>query len=343
MSAVVTEGLTKRFGEETAVDSLDLDVAEGEVFGFLGPNGAGKSTTISMLLGFLKPTDGSATVLGTDVSEDPRAVRERVGLLPEGFDAVPNLSAREHVRTAIETKGADDDPDEVIERVGLDPDDARRPADEYSTGMFQRMALAVALVGDPDLLVFDEPSAGLDPNGVRLVRDIVEEERERGATVYFSSHILDEVERVSDRVGILQDGKLTAVNSVENLRSELGMGAVVRATVDDVPADLRSDGDLTGVEGVTDVTVEESTVAVSCASPRAKMPALREIDRVATVEDVTIDETSLEDLFEAYTGGRGGPASGGASGTDAATEAGSTDGESGGAGPEVATDGGVPR
>jgi ABC-2 type transport system ATP-binding protein len=339
MSAVRTEGLTKRFGEETAVDDLALEVPEGEVFGFLGPNGAGKSTTISMLLGFLEPSAGSATVLGTDVTEDPRAVRERVGLLPEGFDAVPNLSAREHVETAIETKGADDDPDEVIERVGLDPEDARRPADEYSTGMFQRMALAVALVGDPDLLVLDEPSAGLDPNGVRLVREIVAEERDRGATVFFSSHILDEVERVSDRVGILQDGELTAVDEVENLRSELGMGAVVRATVDAVPADLTTDDTLAAVEGVTDVTVEESTVSVSCASPRAKMPALREIDRAATVEDVKIEETSLEDLFEAYTGGQGGPASERRPGANGGT----TGGEAGSPSREAATDGGVRR
>jgi len=339
VSAVTTEALTRRFGDETAVDGLDLDVAEGEVFGFLGPNGAGKSTTISMLLGFIEPSDGSAAVLGTDVTEDPRAVRERVGLLPEGFDAVPNLSAREHVQTAIETKGADDDPDAVIERVGLDPDDARRPADEYSTGMFQRMALAVALVGEPELLVLDEPSAGLDPNGVRLVREIVEEERERGATVFFSSHILDEVERVSDRVGILQDGELTAVNSVENLRSELGMGAVVRATVEEVPGDVAADGTLAAVEGVTDVTVEESTISVACASPRAKMPALRAIDRATTVEDVTIEETSLEDLFEAYTGGQGGPTSESRPGAGGDT----VGGEAGSAGQEVATDGGVRR
>ncbi|PSP51092.1 ABC transporter ATP-binding protein [Halobacteriales archaeon QH_1_68_42] len=232
MSAIVTEGLTKRFGDETAGADLDLAVERGEVFGFLGPNGAGKSTTISMLLGFLEPTEGSATVLGTDVTADPRAVRQRTGLLPEGFEAVPNLTGREHVATAVETKGADDDPDALLERVGLAPDDARRPVDDYSTGMFQRLALAVALAGSPDLLVLDEPSSGLDPNGVQLVREIVREERDRGATVFFSSHILDEVERVSDRVGILQDGELTAVNSVDDLRAELGMGAVVEATVE---------------------------------------------------------------------------------------------------------------
>ncbi|PSP54183.1 ABC transporter ATP-binding protein [Halobacteriales archaeon QH_7_68_42] len=305
MSAIVTEGLTKRFGEETAVADLDLAVGRGEVFGFLGPNGAGKSTTISMLLGFLEPTEGSATVLGTDVTADPRAVRQRTGLLPEGFEAVPNLTGREHVATAVETKGADDDPDALLERVGLAPDDARRPVDDYSTGMFQRLALAVALAGDPDLLVLDEPSSGLDPNGVQLVREIVREERDRGATVFFSSHILDEVERVSDRVGILQDGELTAVNSVDDLRAELGMGAVVEATVEGGEVDP---AEVAGVDGVTDVAVDGAAVRVACATPRAKMPALRRVDDAATVADVTIEEASLEDLFEAYTGGERGVA-----------------------------------
>jgi ABC-2 type transport system ATP-binding protein len=303
VSAIVTEGLTKRFGDETAVADLDLAVERGEVFGFLGPNGAGKSTTISMLLGFLEPTEGSATVLGTDVAADPRAVRQRTGLLPEGLEPVPNLTGREHVQTAIRTKDAGDDPDALLERVGLAPEDARRPVDDYSTGMFQRLALAVALAGSPDLLVLDEPSSGLDPNGVQLVREIVREERDRGATVFFSSHILDEVERVSDRVGILQDGELTAVNSVDNLRAELGMGAVVEATVEGGEVDPAA---VAGVDGVTDVTVDGDAVRVACATPRAKMPALRRVDDAATVADVTVEEASLEELFDAYTGGKAG-------------------------------------
>nr|WP_123537233.1 ABC transporter ATP-binding protein [Halosimplex salinum] len=313
MSAVEIDGLTKRFGDVTAVDDLSLTVERGEVFGVLGPNGAGKSTTINVLLGFLEPTAGSARVLGTDVTEDVQRIKRRVGLLPEAFDGVPNVTAHEHVAAAIETKDADDDPADLFDRVGLDPEDARRPADDYSKGMHQRMGLAIALVGEPDLLILDEPSSGLDPNGVQLVREIVREEAERGATVVFSSHILDEVERVSDRVAILQDGALTAVNSVENLRADLGMGAVVEATVDELP----ETDPLAAVDGVTDVTVADSTVHVACATPRAKMPALRLIDRATTVADVTIEEASLEDLFEAYTagegraGGRGGDRSGG--------------------------------
>ncbi|QPV62154.1 ABC transporter ATP-binding protein [Halosimplex litoreum] len=317
MSAVEIDGLTKRYGDVTAVSDLSLSVDRGEIVGFLGPNGAGKSTTINVLLGFLDPTAGEVSVLGTDVTTDPQSVKARVGLLPEAFEPVPNLTGREHVAAAVETKGADDDPDALLDRVGLAPEDARRPADDYSTGMFQRMALAVALVGAPDLLVLDEPSAGLDPNGVQLVREIVREEADRGAAVFFSSHILDEVERVSDRVGILQNGELTAVNSVENLRDDLGMGAVVSATVDAVP-DLDP---IRAVDGVTDASVDGSTVRVACAAPGAKMVALRRLDDRTTVADVTIEESSLEDLFEAYTAE--GPE------TEAATETDANDGAGG--------------
>jgi len=334
MSAVDIDGLTKRYGDVTAVSELSLSVDRGEVFGFLGPNGAGKSTTINILLGFLDPTAGEVSVLGTDVTRDPQSVKARVGLLPEAFEPVPNLTGREHVAAAVETKGSDDDPDALLDRVGLAPEDASRPADDYSTGMFQRMALAVALVGEPDLLVLDEPSAGLDPNGVRLVREIVREEADRGAAVFFSSHVLDEVERVSDRVGILQDGELTAVNSVENLRDDLGMGSVVSATVDAVP-DLDP---IRAVDAVTDVSADGSTVRVACAAPGAKMAALRRLDDRATVADVTIEESSLEDLFEAYTTDR--PEAGDGDAGDGATGPGAGAESATGDEPSAATAGG---
>jgi ABC-2 type transport system ATP-binding protein len=296
MTVIETDGLSRRFGGVVAVEDLSLTVEQGEVLGFLGPNGAGKSTTINMLLGFLEPTGGTAAVLGREVPAESKAVRERIGLLPEGFEGYPNLTGREHVASAIETKGADDDPDEILERVGLTPDDARRPAGDYSTGMYQRMALGIALVGDPDLLILDEPSSGLDPEGIKRLRRIVREEADRGATVFFSSHDLDEVEKVCDRVAIMHEGTLSAVNSVENLRAELNAGAVVEATVDRAP-----DLSLDDVDGVTDVTVDGTAVRVDCARPRAKMAALRRIDDGATVEDVRIEEAPLESLFEEYT------------------------------------------
>ena len=307
MPAIETDGLTKRFGEDVlAVNDLNLAVEDGEVFGFLGPNGAGKSTTINMLLGFLSPTSGSISVLGQDVTTESLSVRQRTGLLPEGWEPYPNLTGREHVESAIDAKNADDDPDHLIKRVGLDPDDARRPAKEYSTGMRQRMSLAASLVGDPDLLIFDEPSSGLDPDGVALLREIIREETERGATVFFSSHILEEVEKVCDRVGILDGGKLVALDTIDNLRDNLQTGATVTATLDAVPSDLG----VGSIGGVGDVSVDETTVTAEVGKPGAKMDLLRHLDDRATVEDIDIEEASLEALFEEYTNGTPGATDG---------------------------------
>jgi len=298
MVAIEASGLTKRFGEDVlAVDDLDLGVRDGEVFGFLGPNGAGKSTTINMLLGFLSPTAGSMEVLGHDVTSESRAIRRRTGLLPEGYEPYANLTGREHVESAIDAKGADDDPGHLLDRVGLDPDDARRAAKEYSTGMRQRMSLAVSLVGDPDLLIFDEPSAGLDPDGVALLREIIREESDRGTTVFFSSHILEEVEKVCDRVGILKEGKLVALDTIDNLRGDLQTNATVTATLDAVPPDLAV-GELPEVR---DASVDDGTVTAEVMEPAAKMRVLRHLDERATVEDIAIEEASLEALFAEYT------------------------------------------
>ncbi len=316
MPAIETNGLTKRFGDEVlAVDDLNLTIEEGEVFGFLGPNGAGKSTTINMLLGFLSPTSGSIRVLGWDVTSESLSVRQQTGLLPEGWEPYPNLTGREHIESAIDAKNAENDPDRLIERVGLDPDDARRPAKEYSTGMRQRMSLAASLVGEPDLLIFDEPSSGLDPDGVALLREIIREETERGATVFFSSHILEEVEKVCDRVGILDGGQLVALDTIDNLRGNLQTGATVTASLDSVPPDLG----VGSVSGVTDVSVDDTAVTVEVSEPAAKMEFLRHLDNRATVEDIGIEEASLETLFEEYTNGAE-PGSTGGGGSTNGTE-----------------------
>ena len=298
MPAIETDGLTRRFGDLTAVDALNLTVEDGEVFGFLGPNGAGKSTTINMLLGFLKPSEGSATVLGQDAASQSRAVRQRTGLLPEGFELYENLTGREHVVSAIDTKNADDDPDHLIERVGLEPEAARRPAGGYSKGMTQRLALAVALVGNPDLLILDEPSSGLDPKGAKLLREIVREEADRGATVFFSSHILGQVEQVCDRVGIMNKGEMVAVDTIDALRDQMGAESVVEAEVAGSP-DTEA---VAALDGVRAVSVDGSRVEVACTQPAAKMPALRALDDAASVTDIAVEDADLEALFERYTG-----------------------------------------
>ena len=203
MAAIELSGVTKRFGDVVALRDLDMTVESGEIYGFLGPNGAGKSTTIDILLDFVRPTEGEVRVLGRDAGTDSVLIRERCGVLPEGFDTYDRLTARQHVRFAVESKGSGEDPDALLDRVGLS-DAKGRKAGGFSKGMTQRLALAMALVGEPDLLILDEPSTGLDPNGAREMRTIVREEADRGATVFFSSHVLGQVEAVCDRVGILR-------------------------------------------------------------------------------------------------------------------------------------------
>jgi len=298
MTAIQTDGLTKRFDDVVAVDDLDLTIEEGEVFGFLGPNGAGKSTTINLLLDFIRPSEGSVEVLGRDAQTNPEAIRERVGVLPEGYGFDDPLTGREYLSWAIRTKRADDDPDDLLELVGL-ADAADRLAGDYSKGMQQRLAFAIALVDDPDLLILDEPSTGLDPNGIQQLRDIVRERAAGGTTVFFSSHILSEVEAVSDRVGVMNEGELVAVDSIEGLRESAGGHATLHLDCASPPTGLGVDA----LAGVAGTSVEDRTLVVDCTDPTAKVDVVTHVAERATVQDIRSETVSLEALFNDLTGG----------------------------------------
>jgi len=298
MSVIEFDALSKSYGDVTALEELSLSVEEGEVFGFLGPNGAGKSTTINLMLDFTTPTGGAVRVFGHDAQAESLAIRRRSGLLLEGYGAYPELTGREHVEHAIATKDAADDPGALLERVGLG-EAADRRAGSYSKGMRQRMAIAVALVGEPELLVLDEPSTGLDPNGARALREIVREESARGATVFFSSHVLEQVEAVADRVGILLDGRLSAVGEVGALREELGTATTVEIRVSAVPEELPDR--LRSVAGVREVEPGEGSLSVACHGGEAKLRALELVAEAGVYRDFHLRETSLSDVFSAYT------------------------------------------
>jgi len=301
MAAIELDGVTKRFGRVTALESVDLTVDEGEIFGFLGPNGAGKSTSINILLDFVRSTEGTATVLGYDAHEESTAIRERTGVLPEGYDVYDRLTGYEHLEFAIESKDADDDPDELLDRVGLSQEEGARKAGGYSKGMAQRLVLAMALVGEPELLVLDEPTTGLDPNGARLLRDIVREENERGATVFFSSHILSQVEAVCDTVGILNDGELIAKDSVDGLRDAATGDTRLVVTIGDEADGETAREAVTELRSVDSASIDEDRLTIDC-NDGAKMTVLNAIeDAGVTVADFEAQETSLEDLFAAYT------------------------------------------
>ncbi|SMO56900.1 ABC transporter ATP-binding protein [Halorubrum cibi] len=310
MTAIELRGVTKEFPGVTAVSDLDLTVEEGEVYGFLGPNGAGKSTTIDMVLDLVRPTEGTVTVLGRDATADSVEIRKRTGVLPDGFSVYERLSGRRHVEFAIESKEANVEPESVLERVGL-LEDADRKAGGYSKGMRQRLALAMALVGEPDLLILDEPSSGLDPAGVKDMREIVSAEADRGATVFFSSHVLAQVEAVCDRVGILRAGELVAEDSIEGLRDAVGDGETLEVTVDDA-TDAVVDA-VRAVDGVSRVDRDGDALLVSCdPGVKTRVIAAAE-DAGAVVDDFHTEEASLEDLFLAYTEGEAPGRSGDAS------------------------------
>ncbi|WP_458209938.1 ATP-binding cassette domain-containing protein [Haladaptatus sp. NG-SE-30] len=298
MTAIRTDNLTKRFDDDVvAVDSLDLHVAEGEIFGFLGPNGAGKSTTINMLLDYVRPTTGTATILGMDAHKESEALRKHIGVLPEGFGLYDRLTGLRHLEFAIEWKDATTTPDAVLDRVGVANRDAVRAVGDYSKGMQQRLALGMALVGDPDLLILDEPSSGLDPHGIHQMRELVREAADDGTTVFFSSHILGQVEAICDRVGILSEGELVAVDTVEGLRKTVGAGSELRLRV---TGDI--DTDISDIEGVTAVQLADGILRVECADARAKANVVTRLTNTGVdILDIDSAKVTLEDVFRAYT------------------------------------------
>ncbi|WP_067538194.1 ABC transporter ATP-binding protein [Nocardia crassostreae] len=227
---VVTEALTKKYNEKTAVDTVSLTVRAGEIYGFLGPNGAGKTTTLRMLVGLIEPTSGTARVLGC-APGDPAAL-PRLGVLIESPGFYPYLSGRDNLRVMARYRGIPESTvDDILDRMGLGGrgDDKFRT---YSQGMKQRLGVGCALLGDPELLILDEPTNGFDPGGMAEMRSLIKELAATGHTVLLSSHLLAEVQEICDRVGVINDGKLIAETTVADMRG--GSTVFVRAEPEDV-------------------------------------------------------------------------------------------------------------
>ena len=219
---LVTRRLTKKYGELTAVNRLDLEVRRGEIFGLLGQNGAGKTTTILMLLGLTEPTEGEARVVGLDPARYPREVKRRVGYLPDAVGFYDDMSGRANLRytaslNGLNGKAAEQAIDEVLRQVGL-PDRGSDKVRTYSRGMRQRLGIADALVKDPDILILDEPTTAIDPIGVQEILELLQSlSRDNGLTILLSSHLLSQVQSVCDRVGIFAAGRLIGQGTVQEL------------------------------------------------------------------------------------------------------------------------------
>jgi len=306
--AVEAKELTKVYRSEgdrvVAVDRLTMTVNKGTVFGLLGPNGAGKTTFISMLVGLALPTSGSASVLGHDIVRDSIAIRKRVGLLPEGFGFYDHLTARQNLRyiatlNDIPRGEIDDRVAKVLEQVEL-KDVADRKVGGFSRGMKQRLAVAQALIKDPELLIFDEPTAGLDPEGARAFRETVLALNKEGKTVILSTHLLFEVGPLCDSVAVINRGRLVVQGRVreliERMMAEQGYRIVAKGVGDLVAFSER----LRGIEGVREVKLQDGKITVEASSD-----VRVDISRLASscgVELVVLDvlEPSLEDLFMNY-------------------------------------------
>jgi ABC-2 type transport system ATP-binding protein len=295
--AIDIAGLTKDYGgwwrrtsgtrPVRALDALDLHVEPGEIFGFLGPNGAGKSTTIRLLLGFLHATRGNAFVLGHDIARESVEIRRRVGYLPGGIalydsltgeqllDSMARLSGRPPIRRA-----------EICDRLELSGTTLARPVREYSRGMRQKIGIIQALQHDPELAILDEPSEGLDPLMQRAFYDILDTLRHRGRTIFFSSHVLSEVERVCDRVAIVRHGRLAAIERLSDLLARRRRNAELR--VNGAPPLLD------GVPGVS--AVVRIGDRMTCRLEGDMQPFLAAI-AAAGVADVIIEPARLEEVF----------------------------------------------
>lgn len=303
--AIETLGLTKRFGRRTAVDGIDLAVPTGAVFGFLGPNGSGKTTTIRMLLGLASATSGKAKVLGAEMPSMAHAVLPEVGAVVEGPAFYPWLSGRDNLVRfdSLATSGAArrrrrERVDTALEKVGLAAAATRRYR-RYSLGMKQRLALAAALVRPTRLLILDEPTNGLDPQGMREVRALIADIAGEGRTVFLSTHLLSEVELVCTDAAVMSSGRMVAQGPLAELRSRGGRAAVrigaadpprARAVLSSLPgggAVLDSQQDCLKFE-LGDVTVEAAVAALVRAG--------------IGVRSVVPEATSLEDAFVALTG-----------------------------------------
>ncbi len=299
-------GVTKRFGTTVAVDDVTLDVPRGVCFAWLGPNGCGKTTLIRLMLGLARPTAGEITVRGHRVPGDARAALRRVGAIVEEPRFYPYMTGRQNLRLWAAHYGPEAMAriDGELERVGLS-DAAGKRVSAYSLGMRQRLGVARALLCDPELLLLDEPTNGLDPAGFVEFRSLIRGLVAEGRTVFLSSHILDEVERMADEVAIIQQGRMIARNSMSALKQEAG--AVLLVRVDGIDAATRSLEGLPGLAAVTPEAAEPGLLALAVAQAddaTRRAVAERIVGSGAGLLELTAREQSLEHRFLEITGGQ---------------------------------------
>ncbi len=289
--AIHTDGLTKHYGDLQALVDLDLDVLAGEVFGYLGPNGAGKTTTIRLLMDELRPTGGSASILGMDVRQQAVKLRKSIGYVPGDLAMYPNLTGRDTLTYFANLRGGVDWSyvDELAER--LDADLTKKVGD-LSSGNRQKVGIIQAFMNRPTVLMMDEPSSGLDPLIQREFQQMIREVVANGGSIFLSSHTLSEVQRVADRVGIIRHGHLIALESVATLRAK-GLRRVELEF-----AEPASASEFENVPGVRDLVVRNHHIAMSYEGSMGTLLGIA--TRNHTIVDIATQEADLEEIFLTY-------------------------------------------
>ncbi|RLF28612.1 MAG: ABC transporter ATP-binding protein [Thermoplasmata archaeon] len=299
MDMIEVYDLTKHYGGFKAVDNVSFNVKEGEIFGFLGPNGAGKTTTIKAILHLVNISSGEIKINGLDVKKNEKEVKRNIGYLPENVAFYDNLTALQNLYFYADIKNASRaECMSLLEEFRL-KDSAYRRVGKFSKGMIQRLGMIQAILGEPRLLILDEPTAGLDPRGVVLIRKKIQELNRRGVTIFLSSHILSEVQEICDRVGIINRGVLIAQDTVQNLSKKLDIKPKISIELEKI-SDQILDA-IKKVEGVEGIDVLENTVDVICSSGvKAKVVVAIE-NAGGKIINLRTREPSLEEVFMKYT------------------------------------------
>jgi len=292
------ETLTKRYGDLTAVNGVSFTVDRGEIFAFLGPNGAGKTTTVEMLECLRKPTSGKAYVLGYDISKDQANIKKRTGVLPQDFYTYERLTVKETIEYFAGMFNKHPDVDELIKLVDLE-DKKNVQFKHLSGGLKQRLGIAVALVNDPELIFLDEPTAGLDPKARHVVWHLIDEFHKQGKTVFLTTHYMEEAEALADRVGIIYNGNIVALNTADKLISEYGKRNLLvlkKASSKAVTAVEKL-----GIKASFDDATGDVTIHLNHALGVSEI--LRELCRTnVSFDELQLKRSSLEDVFLNLTG-----------------------------------------
>jgi len=302
--AIETHELSKRYGDQIAVNALDLAVRQGEVFGLLGPNGSGKTTTILMLLGLTEPTSGDVQVLGLDPARQPLSVKARVGYMPDEVGFYDELSARANLNYIVRLNGlsgaeAQRRIDSSLERVGLG-DVADRPVATFSRGMRRRLGVADVLLKEPQLIIMDEPTQGLDPEGARSLLQTIRDLKGENITILLSSHLLHQVQTICDRVGLFRHGRMELVGTVPELaRQVLGRGYHIRLQADGPAPELESA--LQRLSGVVSVRREDHNRFEVAATHDLRAEAAEAVIAAGgRLLALDIEVASLDDIYAHY-------------------------------------------